>query len=102
MGSALESGARRQSEDFNNPGVSHAILNTERVAHGAGDNLKLGLILGRKRDEHHEEAHQQTHQIGKGDEPPVTATVTCFLPSRHRILSRPPLSAATVSAPSPA
>jgi len=38
--------------------------------HGTGYNLKLSLILGRECDQHHEETHEQAHQIGEGDKHP--------------------------------
>ena len=66
-------------EDLDDAGIADTVLNTEGIAHGAGDDLKLGLILGGKCHEHHEEADKQAHQIGEGDKPPVTTAVTCFL-----------------------
>ena len=100
MGGILESGTRRQAENFDDAGIAHAILHAKGVAHRTGDDLKFGLILGGKSDQHHEKADQQSHQIGEGDEPPVTAAVTCFLASRHDIAPNRAAYAATASASS--
>jgi hypothetical protein len=43
----------------------------------------FGLILRGERNQHHEEADKQPHQIGKGDKPAVSSAVTCFFTSRH-------------------
>ena len=69
----LELGPRREAGHFDDAGIADTILHAERVAHGAGDDLQLRGILGRERHQHHEEADQQRHQVGKGDEPPVSA-----------------------------
>ena len=55
----------------------------EGVAHRTGHDLELRLVLARGRHQHHEERHQQAHQVGEGHEPAVTATVGCFLFLRH-------------------
>jgi hypothetical protein len=51
----------------------------------------FGLILRGERNQHHEEADKQPHQIGKGDKPAVSAAVTCFFASRHELPSILPL-----------
>ena len=48
-------------------------MHAKCIAHGAGDDLHLALILAREGNQHHEERDEQPHQIGKGDEPAVTA-----------------------------
>ena len=71
----LELRPGRQAGDFDDAGVAHAILHAEGIAHRAGDDLQLHLVLGRERDQHHEERDQQAHQVGEGHEPAVTAAV---------------------------
>ncbi|MGY4352889.1 hypothetical protein ACVWXM_009382 [Bradyrhizobium sp. GM7.3] len=71
----LQPRAGRQPVGLDDAGIARFGLDTEGVAHGACDDLQLVGILGRERDEHHEEAHHQAHQIGEGHEPAVTASV---------------------------
>ena len=77
----------RQAVDLDDAGIAGDGLRAERLAHGTGDDLQLLLILGRERDQHDEEADQEAHQVGKGDEPAVTAAVSPVLASRHGVLS---------------
>jgi hypothetical protein len=53
--SVLQPWSRRQSQDFNDAGVADTALDTECIT---CDDLELGLILGGKCHEHHEEAHK--------------------------------------------
>ncbi len=72
----LQPRAGRQAVGLDDTGVARLALHAECVAHGAGDDLQLVGVLRRERDEHHEEAHHQAHQVGEGHEPAVTATVS--------------------------
>ena len=78
MGGILELRARRQSVDFDHAGIAHIGLHPESVAHRAGDDLQLLLVLVGERDQDDEEAHQEPHQIGEGHEPAVTAGMRLF------------------------
>ena len=55
MGRVLELGPGRQTQHLDHAGITHAVLHAESVAHRAGDDLQLGLILGGKSDQHDEE-----------------------------------------------
>jgi hypothetical protein len=46
MRGVLQARPRRQTEHLDDSGLAHLVLNAEGVSHGAGDDLKLGLILG--------------------------------------------------------
>ncbi len=72
-----------RAEHFDDAGIAYVLLHAEGVAHGTGDDLELLLVLGGERDQHHEEADQQPHQIGEGDEPSVPAAVPTVLAPRH-------------------
>jgi hypothetical protein len=82
MRGILELRPRRQSVDLDDAGIAHIVLYAEGVAHRAGDDLQLLLILIGERDQHHEEADQEAHEIGEGDKLAVAAAV-CFLAPRH-------------------
>ena len=73
MGGVLEPRPRRQAEYLDDAGIAHVVLHAEGVAHRAGDDLQLLLVLRGKRDQHHEEADQQAHQVRESHEPAVTA-----------------------------
>ena len=86
MRSILELRSRRQAIDLDDAGIAHVVLHAERVAHRTGNDLQLLLVLVGEGDQHDEEAHEQAHEIGEGDEPAVAATV-CFLTPRHDLTS---------------
>ena len=64
--------------------IADPILHAKSIAHRAGHDLQLHLVLRRERDQHDEERHQEAHQIGEGHEPAVPA-MACFLAPRHRL-----------------
>ena len=88
LGGILQLRPRRQAVDLDDAGIADRGLHAEGLAHRAGDDLQLLLVLGGERDQHHEEGDQQAHQVGEGDEPAVTAAAVacCFLFA----MSRPP------------
>ena len=83
VGGILELGPRGQAGHLDDAGIAHVLLHAEGIAHGAGDDLQLLLVLVGEGDQHHEERNQQPHQIGERHEPAVTAAVPCFLAPRH-------------------
>ena len=83
MGGIFELRPCRQPVDLDNAGIAHIVLHAEGVAHRAGDDLELLLVLIGERHQHDEEADEQAHQVGEGNEPAVTAAV-CFLAPCHR------------------
>jgi len=66
---------RRQAVGFDDAGITHLGLHAERVAHRARDDLELVVVHGGEGDEHHEKAHHQAHEIGKGHKPAVPSPV---------------------------
>ena len=89
MSGVFQLGPGRQAVDLDNARIAHIVLHAEGVAHRAGDDLKLLLVLIGKRDQHDEEADEKPHQIGEGDEPAVAAAV-CFLTPCHNLKSLTP------------
>ncbi len=83
MGGVLQLRPRRQAVDLDDAGIAHIGLHAEGVAHRAGDDLQLLLVLIGEGDQHDEEADQEPHEVGKGDEPAVAAAVG-LLTARHR------------------
>ena len=78
----LEFITSEQSLAFDEAGIANAVLHTKRVTHRARDGLYFLCVLIGEGDQHDEEAYEQAHEIGEGDEPAVTATVSFFAP-RH-------------------
>src|SRR5262249_31863312 len=83
MLSLLELGAGRQPRHLDDARVAHIALRTKGVAHRAGHNLELVLVLVRKRHQHDEEAHEQAHEVREGHEPAVAAAMPSPLLPRH-------------------
>ena len=71
MGGVLELRPGGQTVDLDHAGIAHVGLDAEGVAHRAGDDLQLLLVLVGERNQHDEEAHQEAHKVGEGDEPAV-------------------------------
>ena len=69
MRGVLQLGACRKPVGLNDPGIAGFSLHAERFPHRACDNFQLLRVLVGEGDEHHEEAHHQTHQVGEGHEP---------------------------------
>src|SRR5215204_7497635 len=82
-GPGARSSACRDAVLLDDAGVAALLVGAEGVAHRAGDELQLLLILGRVGRDHDEEAHQKRHQVGKGDEPAVAA-MSAFELLAHR------------------
>jgi len=83
VGGVLESWPGGQAGNLDDARIAHDLLHPEGVAHGAGDGLELLLILARGCGQHHEEGDQQSHQVGEGHEPAVTAAVSPVLFPGH-------------------
>jgi hypothetical protein len=94
VGGVLELRPGGQSVDLDDAGIAHVGLHAEGVTHRAGDDLQLLLVLVGERNQHDEEAHQQAHEVGEGDEPAVAAGMRLltlchdlcpgFVPARHQ------------------
>src|SRR5215212_9329947 len=72
----LEVRPRRRAVDLDDSREAALLENTERLRHRPGYHLELLLIHGRIGREHHEEGHQEAHQVREGDEPAVAAGMT--------------------------
>src|ERR1700722_16713105 len=102
MRGVLQLGPRRQTIGFDDSGIARLGLHAERVAHRARDDFELVFVHGGERDEHHEEAHHQTHEVGKGHEPTVASSmrIAAFFLG-HRLFPGPPLPADQAGTGSP-
>ena len=86
LGDVLQRRLRRRAVLLDDAVVAH-LLHAEGLAHRAGDDLQLLLVLRGERDQHHEEAHHQRHKIGERHEPAVTSSVAASLLRHDAALS---------------
>jgi len=78
----LQLRAGGKAVDLDDAGIADVGLDAEGVTHRASDDLQLlGVLIG-KGHQHDEEADQEAHEVGEGDEPAVAAAMR-FLAAGH-------------------